>query len=626
DSSNAVATGGGLNLETLDPNTNTVVRNPFVPDAIFDDAIDTNGDGLKDINLVKRLVDFGPRASEATRQTFRIVGGFRGDIAEGWNYETFVNYGETNIAQTGTGQINILNYRASQQIISDGQGGFQCADANARDEGCVPVDYFGLNSFTPEMINYLAAPQAFNAKISQVSVGGNVGGELFSITPDDPVLVTFGAEYRKEQSASQWDALQQQGLNGGNALPPTVGEFDVVEGFAEVLVPLVRESFIHDLSVRGAVRISDYSTVGSTLSWNAGGEFAPIEDIRFRAMYAKTVRAPNISELFDGLNQTFPTLTDPCEGVTAAGTDALSVNCRAAPGVNENIAQNGGVFFVGQADRQGISGFTGGNPNLDEEKGETITAGVVINPRSIDALRNLSLSVDYFQVKIEDAITNTPRQFIVNQCYQAGNQDFCDFITRRSVTAGLNNVGALEFVNTGPSNSGGEEIQGIDAVLTYRHSFPMGDEDLGVNLRVAYTHLLDHFVIPLPGSDKDNLDGEVGNAKDRFNVSLVADRGPVQFSLTGTYIGESFLDDQFTGVEEGEDDAFRLHPEFYLDTQIRFAIAEQYEFYVGVDNLLNNDPIYTASVPGASTTGQDANTGVYDPLGRRYYAGVKLSF
>ncbi|MEH6757848.1 MAG: TonB-dependent receptor [Parasphingorhabdus sp.] len=618
---------GQMPIETLVGGVAT--RNPFVPDAIYNDSSDTNGDGLRDIFVTKRLLDFGPRASTAKRETFRIVVGAEGEFTEGWNYEVFANYGQTDSAQNGTGQINVQNFRNSMQVEPDGSGGFQCADVNARNEGCVPSNFFGLGSLSPESVAYLQAPASFNSTIKQTQIGANVGGELFSLTANaNPIAVTVGGEYRRESSVEIPDALTQLGLNAGNAIPQTSGQFDVYEFYGEVLVPLIADTpFFHDLSVRGAARYSKYSTIGSTYSYNFGGEWAPVEDIRFRAMYAQTVRAPNIGELFSGVSQTFPTVQDPCEGIMATGGGALGDNCRAAVGVNANIAANGGVFTVNQSDRQGVTGFDGGNLFLQEEKGKTFTAGVVINPRSIDALRNLTLSVDYFDVKIDDAIVSTPRQFILDQCYGGSVQSFCDaFIVRRPAVSGPNSAGSLDEVNSGSSNSGGYRTRGIDVVFNYVQDFNLFSAPVSASLNVAYTHLISGYLVPLPGAEKDPFAGEVGASKDRFTSRLVFATDDVRWSFTGTYIGEAYLDNAFTGVLAGENPDYRLHPEFYLDTQIRFMVADQAEFFVGVDNVLNNSPIYTASIPGASVTGMDADTGTYDALGRRFYSGVKLKF
>jgi outer membrane receptor protein involved in Fe transport len=375
---------------------------------------------------------------------------------------------------------------------------------------------------------------------------------------------------------------------------------------------------VHDLSIRGAARYSDYSTVGGTFSWNAGGEFAPIPDVRFRGMYAQTVRAPNISELFAGASQDFPQVSDPCVGIGATGGGTLGANCRAAPGVAANIAANG-VFTLNQSDIQGVTSFAGGNPNLQEEKGKTLTFGVVINPRSIEALRNFTLSVDYFRVKVTDAIVSTPLDFILDQCYNTGQ--LCDFIVRRPNSIGANSAGSLDEVNNGVTNSGGVKTSGIDVAVNYVHFFDMGSTRLRTSLSAAYTHLLSGYTIPLTAQpDRDQFKGEIGAATDRFTVNAAVGTDAVRLTATGTYIGGSYVDDQFDGPK-----MYRVSPEFYLDMQARFYTKTNTEFFVGVDNLLDNDPPYFAGIPDA-TTGMETNAGVYDPLGRRFYAGAKVRF
>ena len=545
---------GQMPIETYLPD-GTIFRNPYVPDAIYNDSSDTNGDGLRDLYFTKRLTDFGPRAASADRDTFRIVTGVNGEFASRWNYEVFFNYGRTTQTQLGNGQINTPNARLAAQIVPDGNGGFMCADSDAVAQGCVPTNWFGQNSITGDSLAYLAAPTTFNAKVSQIQAGAFVGGDLFSLYEGaDPVQVTAGVEYRKEKSSDIWDVLSQRGLNAGNALPPTSGQFDVKEIYGEIKVPLVQDSFIYDASVRAAARYSDYSTVGGTFSWNAGGEIAPVRDVRFRAMYAETVRAPNISELYSGLSQTFPTLTDPCSGVSQNGS-ALAQNCFADIGVQNNAAINGGVFTLnGTSDVQGVTGFDGGNPDLSEEKGKTFTAGVVINPVSIDALRNMSLEVDYYNVKISDAIVLTPRQFILNQCYQSGQADFCQFVTRRANAQGPYSAGSLDEVNSGPTNSGGYKVEGIDVKFLYRTDLPFIGEDAGLNFSLTYSHLLDGYLIPLTAQpeSKDNFAGEVGASKDRFTAQAFLDFGKITFAATGTYYGPAYLDDQLTGVGKGD--------------------------------------------------------------------------
>lgn len=601
-------------------------RNPFVPDAIFNAATDTNGDGLRDISFDRRLNDFGPRTSSSSRELFRFAGGANGKFLEDrFNYEVYGIYGQTVENQAGNGQYNSLNFTQALNAYRDPTSGqIICADPAARAAGCIPANIYGAGALTPAA-SYLAVPTTLSTKVTQTVGGANVSGKLFSLFGADPVGVSIGTEYRRETSSNVFDLLTQQGLNGNNALPSTRGSFDLIEGFAETIVPLLQDRpFFHSLSVRGAIRVSNYSTIGTTYSYNYGGEWAPIEDVRFRVMQARSVRAPNINELFQPNQQDFPNgLVDPCAGVTAAATGTLAVNCRAAPGVAANIAQNG-QFTIGQADRQGITSFAGGNPDLQEEKGDSFTAGVVINPRSIDALRNLVVTVDYFNIRIKGAITTTPLQFILNQCYNTENSDFCSLVVRRAAAQGANSAGSLDEVNSSPLNSGGIKTSGIDTTVAYRQNL----ESLGLGgtlgMKVSYTHLISGFTVPLPGSERDYFAGEIGASRDRFTTNASYDIDGVGLTMTGTWISQASLDDQLTGARPGSNREFRVRPQFYLDSQLRFQAGEGFEFYVGGSNLLNNKPPFIADI-GASP-GQDTDAGTYDPLGRRYYAGVRVSF
>ena len=264
-------------------------------------------------------------------------------------------------------------------------------------------------------------------------------------------------------------------------------------------------------------------------------------------------RAPNIGELFTGPSQTFPTgLNDPCEdidpgtpgrqGVGPTGGGALGDNCRADPGVVANIAANG-TFTLGQADRQGISGFNVGNPDLGAETAKSFTAGVVIAPRNINALKNLVLSVDYYNIEIKDAIVAPGRQTLLDQCFREGNAALCQFVTRFPTQTGGSSPGAIEFINSIAINSAVLKTTGIDTVLQYRTGLDQFMGGLNMNARIAWTHVLKGYVIEIPGIEKDDFAGEIGTAKDRVNGTIAFNTDRVGLSFTGTYIGKSYEDD-----------------------------------------------------------------------------------
>jgi outer membrane receptor protein involved in Fe transport len=621
------------------PGAFTIVRNPFVPDAIFNAATDTNGDGLRDVGFSRRLLEFGSRSGSTTRDFYRFVVGFEGDIfGDKFHWDASYNFGRTIENQSGNGQVNTVNFRNAFQAIP-GPTGPICADPQARAQGCVPVNIFGQGTISQAALNYLEAEQTFQTRITQQVVQANVTGSLIDL-PAGPLGLAMGAEYRKESSSENNDVLTNQGLNGGNALPDTQGSFDVKEAYAEINIPILAEvPFFHQLNLRAAGRVSDYSTVGTVYSYSAGAEWSPIPDIRLSATYARSVRAPNVGELFTGPSQTFPAgLQDPCIGVTATGGGTVGDVCRSFPGVLANI-QNGvtggtgltygapsGRFDINQSDLQSVSGFNSGNPNLNEEKSTSYTASLTINPRSIEFLRNTVLRVDYFNIKIEDAINAPPRAFILEQCFNQGNPIYCAFVQRRATGTAINSPGTLEFVNAASVNAGELATEGLDVSLTQR--LPLDSLGLpgAINARVAYTHVFEGYQIPLPGADKDVFNGEIGAAKDRFtaNLGYTADRFSLNF--TGTYIGRSHEDDQTLAGYDLEPDAIKIPAEFYLDMQTSFRASDQYELYFGVDNLLDNDPPNILSGSPFNTTGTDTNAGTYDVFGRRFYAGARFRF
>jgi iron complex outermembrane receptor protein len=240
-----------------------------------------------------------------------------------------------------------------------------------------------------------------------------------------------------------------------------------------------------------------------------------------------------------------PAWSDPCVGVTLASTGTVATQCLLDAGVRANIASPTGEFTVTQADKQGISGFNSGNPNLDVERSRSITGGIVINPRSIAVLRNLVVSVDYYNIKIKDAIVAPPRAFILNQCFSEANQAFCDLVFRRQVASGSNSAGSLEFINAPSVNGGALKSEGIDFVATYNTNLSRFVDGLKMNARFSYTRLLDGFVVPIPGAPKDPFKGEIGDAKNRWNSSIGFKTEKVGLSFTGTYIGDSFEDNQY---------------------------------------------------------------------------------
>ncbi len=620
------STGGQVPAEFLV--NGAYLRNPLVPNYLWDRIGDNDDDGARDYYFTRRMADFGNRTSRAERDTFRVTTGLKGALTDKFNYELYGVYGQTKESQDSTGQVNVLNFRNALEAITDvndlnGNGSRTdaiCRDANARAQGCVPANIFGANTLSPEAVRYIAAPGSLQSVITQTLVGGTVNGDVFDL-PAGAVGVAAGFEWRKEESRATPDALTQAGLNAGNAIPETQGDFSVKELFLEARVPLLKDvAFAKSLSLLGAYRASDYSTVGRTNSWNAGLEWSPVSDFKVRATRSLSTRAPNIDELYQAPSQDFPTgIQDPCLGVTATSSGVYDAACRAAPGVLANINANG-AFTLSQSDIQGISGYNRGNPGLNEEKGRSTTVGVVWTPRSIAALNRLTFTADYFKIDIADAIVPTDRQYALRNCYGGGNQSFCNFITRRPAAVGANSAGSLEFIDTAVSNSGGLGTEGVDLTAAWADRVGPGR----LNSRLAYTYVRTLWDRGLPDADLDEAAGEIGSAKHKASLNLGYQWNNFNIQSTFSYIGKSYLDDQFLSQFDLPAKSIGVGSRTYTDLQLTYTLPKNTEIYFGLDNVFDTKaPPIISGLPG-SITGAETAADVYDPIGRRFYVGLRM--
>lgn len=613
------------------------ITNPFIPAAVQAAIAARNSDGdptndVTSLGFRRRQVEVFTRSNTNDRDTWRAVVGLDGSITDKWNFDVSYVYGHMRDL-TLSQDIDNARYRNALDAIElDGQ--IVCRSASARAEGCVPINLFGYNTASPEASAYVQAvvPKSEEITNKQHVVTAAISGTPFSLPAGD-VGVAFGAEYRKESSVDDLDILTNTGGNSGNQIPDTRGSYDVWEGFAELSIPILRDKpFFEELTVNGAARYSDYSTVGNVFSWNAGLEWEPVRGFRFRGGYAVANRAPNISELFSAPSETFPSdVNDPCIGVSATSfnpgttTAALAAACRALPGFANNIAGSpDGSFFYELADIQGINGFDGGNINLNEETAKTITLGAVWTPPQV---RGLSVSVDYFDIKIEDAIGLVERDVTVRECLESGDPAFCNNVIRSAAT------GRLQTINAQLINVADIKTRGIDVAV--RYSAPIGlRPDDRFDFSLLYTYLLKLEKTPFPGADTEEyrgqLDGEGRQGagfKHKASGRLAYTAGPVTLSWQVNYLGK--IVDTIGGYGDAALDRLNSVPaQWYHDVQLRWAVGEKrdFEFYVGADNLFDNNAPFLPSGFASNITGTETAADTYDPFGRRFYAGFRANF
>ncbi len=604
-----------------------LLRNPFIPDLLYDGNKDTNKDGLRDAAYSKRVVEFGQRTTEIDRQQFRILLGVEGNINSNWSYDAAYSYGRSDLDGTMTGLYNMPNLRAAMNVAPDvydfdRDGNTTepvCVDAEARSRGCVPINFYGLNNISDAALAYVKGASLQDSTQQMSVIAGNVSGTLFEL-PAGPLQVAGGLEYRDESSKHIFDPLSNTNQNGYVQLTNTIGSQFVSEIYGEVVAPI-----IDSLSLRGAYRYSDYSTLNEGFgAWNLGFEWRPIDSLMFRGTYAHAVRAPNIGELFAAPSAGVTAVTDPCQGVKVGDNTEVAQNCLADPGVLANAQANGGTVVFIQSDFQGVQTISGTNPNIAEETGKTWTVGMVFTPESVEGL---NLTVDYYNIEIEDAINRVTSTTVLNKCYKESQQDFCDFVERRLTAATPYSAGSISLLGQGLVNSGGLFSEGVD--LTGSYAWEALNGSMTVN--GSYSYLIDQGIYPLTGDPADNFAGEIGFPTHKFLFTLGYDNGPWRASFTGTYYSASYVDDVFVRNLFGADvdptsSTYEIDGKFYAATQVRYNFSEHYDVYLGINNLFDTDPPpIWGGIPGGQGDAY-TNSGLYDIVGRFWYVGVRAEF
>jgi len=607
------------------------INNPFVPQALRDAAIAAGEDT---IGFTKRFNGVFDRSNRSEREFYRAVAGFRGSLFGNWNWDAYYNRSQSieNTASE-TGLRDRLYY--ALDAVGTNAADAVCRDAAARADGCRPFNIFGAGTASPESVDYVTNGgqlSTYRAKINQDVFAANITGSLFRL-PGGDVKVAAGAEHRTERSSEVYDAATQTGNTLSNALTNTRGKYRVFEAYGEAVVPILSEvPFAHYLGLEAAVRYGDYyDTVGSVWSYKLGGDWAPTRDVRFRAVYSQATRAPNIGELYAGASQTFPSgLTDPCEGVTLTSTRAQDAYCRTIPGIAQQIAGGGTFAYDDNLDRQSIEGEDSGNTNLSEETAKTWTAGVVLTPRFVP---NLSITVDYFNIKVKDAIQLVPRQVTINQCVaSAGTSPLCDLIVREQVgTPRPRTPGTVYQVNSFPVNAASIETAGVDVQARYKISW---GEDSSFDIGLLYTYLDKLTLQPLAGlpveDNRGQLDGDGrlgAGFKHRANLSLTYQTGP--FSLNWRTNYQSKIKDTLGPDVDSPlgDSTNSIKAYWYHDIQARFAVGkDRLEFYAGVDNLFDKQPPVINQNGASNITGTETAADSFDPFGRNIYVGAVFRF
>lgn len=563
----------------------TLIRrdNAFLPAEVAQ-IMDANN--ITQFYLGRGGVDLGRPTARPTNETHRIALGLRGKLSESWRWDAYYEYGQNHYSQIYENMSIESNYQKAYDAVRNSAGQIVCRvnQTTVTDAACVPLNVMGTGVASQAAIDYTLGTQIFETDYTQQVWAANLDGEPFS-TWAGPVSIAIGGEYRRERVKAIADEISIRQDWDYNNNQPYQGSFDVKEFYGETVIPLLKDSPVgKSLELNAAVRHADYSYSGGVTTWKAGLSYQPIDDIRFRITKSRDIRAPNLLELF-GVSKATVTGTNPYTLVS--------------------------IGFV--------QGTTGGNPNLKPEKADTFTAGVVLQP---EWLRRFRASVDYYNIKVKDAIATYTTQNILDNCkteLTAGSTPFfCNYV---SYTGSPGPSFAVTGVTSVPFNLTSQTTEGIDLEAIY--SFPLLSGN--INLRGLATYTMDRTNIDLTGKTQ-HAGYLTGVPKWLGNVSATYNSNRFSTTLQARYIGAVKINPTLIGpgeagysptlsnsVSDNRNSAF-----VYLNWSIQYDIMagdhRTVQLYAVVNNLLDKDPPYT----GASY--------LYDVVGRYFKVGARLNF
>lgn len=607
---------------SLAPSAQALVTAPYNPNTAY-------------FQLLRRNIEGGPRQNDLQHTAFRTVIGSRGDLGKAWSYDAYYQYGRTNYSQVYRNEFSVQRLTNALDVVTNGAGKAVCRSTiTGSDTNCVPWNIFGgASAITPEQVNYLSATGIMKGQTSQQVMSAVFNGQLgeYGIQmpwASDGVSIALGAERRREALELDPDnAFSTGDLTGQGAPTKRVsGNYTVSELFTELEVPVIQDGLIYNLSFNGAYRYSHYKLSNdrtiNTDTYKISVDLAPVRDIRFRASYNRAVRVPNIQELFAPQIVALDGSTDPCSGitVTAANTGCLAQGMRVGQSTVGNPAQQ-------------YNGLLGGNPTLNPETATTKTFGAVIQPSMIP---NLSLSVDYFDIKVKDAIQSYGADAILKSC-DTGNATACALVKR-------NPAGSLWLTSDGyvidtPQNVGGVKTKGVEVNANYSREIG----NLGrLSLNLVGT-MTDKYTVDDGLNELYDCAGYFGvtcgnplpkwRHKARLGFEL---KNGVGVSLAWRHLNSvkvEYRNPSSTLSGDYYDMDAKIAAQDYFDLALNAELGKSLQLRMGVNNIFDRQPPIVSSGSsnfGASACGGFCNgntyPGTYDVLGRYIYTGVTMNF
>jgi iron complex outermembrane receptor protein len=537
---------------------NVAIDNAFLPDHVRQQMVDAN---VNCFAFGRSYREDGMdlfRTEEGSPAIHRFVAGLDGEFANGWTWDTYVQYGDSSFQQRRIGNIHVTRFgNAIDAVLDPASNSIVCRvniDTNPsnNDPSCVPFNLFGAGSPSVAARQYVTGTSAFDMDITQTVAAFNVGGDVMEGWAG-PISAAFGVEYREEDlsatadpssQANLWSTSNRKGIDGG---------YNVREAYVEFGVPVVRDVVLADaVDLSIAARSTDYSTSGEVTTWKIGANWDITDEVRARLTRSRDIRAGNIGEMFTPTAVTLGNVTDP----------------RPRPGSDN---------------RPLVQITTTGNTSLQPEQALTSTAGLIYSP---NFLNGLQLSADWYKIEIDGQIGTVSAANIVDQCFLFNEQDFCSLIT-------LNANGDMTAIRNTSINLDRFKTSGVDLVAAYRFDLGPG----AASLRLSSSYVDERTTTFQIGGTEQDTAGQNGNPHWKHFVQAGYTVGRFNALVDWRWYQHSLINNQriegFAGVRGTNINTVpNLH---YTSLSLNYDVDNLFgdwegTVYARIDNLFDKDP------------------------------------
>jgi len=553
----------------------------------------------------------------------RFVAGLRGELSNGWGWDLSVNVSDSEGEYTDDRTFN--------DSIRDQNWAYQsCVGtvSSVRGVPCIDIPWLDpqllAGNISPELDAFLFGKETGTTDYTQWSVDGFMTGEIADL-PAGPLSVAFGFHYREDEitdtpgpitlASNDWDS------EGGGI---TTGDDSTKAVFVEFDVPLLSgKTLAKNLTLNASTRYTDVDSYGDDTTWKVGVNWQIVDSVRIRANRGTSFRTPALFELFLADSTSFISQrTDPCirwgEGLAAGTvTQTLADNC-AADGIPADFRQGSVTPTVFSS---------GGLGTLVAETSDSTTVGVIWQP----AFADLSFSVDYFDIEVENQVDRLGGEQILLGCYNSlfgpafdDTEPLCDLFDRTGLGNAPDNI-IDDFINIAVQNN-----RGLDYAVRYNTEVPWG----ALGFEVHATRQLEDTK-GISSATVEELNGRVGDPELVGDWNITLDRGAWSFFYGGNYIGTSSDEEHFgSNIVTYRDVQYRAVLNTEAITYHSFSVQYTFDNYgltalVGVANAFDEEP------PQLTRQGTDAEftmignavlASQYDWLGRRFFLNLKLRF